>query len=71
MIPAVFKRNRNAFLLVLAHFSHDMCFGILPALNPFIRDDIGLNYAEAGGLIAALTIPAGISQFFGVVRFLY
>ena len=65
MIPIPAKPARNVFLLVFAHFSHDLCFGILPALMPFIRDAMGLNYAQAGGLIAALTIPAGLSQFLG------
>lgn len=58
-------RNRTAWILTFSHFSHDLCSGILPALIPFIRDALGLEYVQAGGLLAALTITTGVSQFIG------
>jgi FSR family fosmidomycin resistance protein-like MFS transporter len=58
-------RNRNLAILTISHFSHDLCFGILPAILPFIRDALNLNYTQVGGLVGALTITAGLSQFLG------
>jgi MFS transporter, FSR family, fosmidomycin resistance protein len=58
-------RNKTVSILTLSHFSHDLCFGILPALLPFIREALNLEYLQAGGLLAALTITAGLAQFLG------
>jgi len=58
-------RNRTTLLLTFFHFSHDLCMGILPALLPFIRNALNLDYLQAGGLLSALIITAGIAQFLG------
>lgn len=60
-----FWHNKTVLILTFSHFSHDLCFGILPSLIPFIRDALGLDYLQTGALLAALTITAGLSQFFG------
>ena len=59
------SRSRTTLLLTYFHFSHDLCLGILPALLPFIRNALGLDYLQAGGLLSALIITSGIAQFLG------
>jgi len=58
-------RNKNTLIIIFSHFSHDLCLGLLPALLPFIRNALELDYLQAGGLLAALMITAGFSQFLG------
>jgi MFS transporter, FSR family, fosmidomycin resistance protein len=47
------------------HLSHDMTTGLLIALLPFIRQDMGLNYFQAGLLVSAYSVTSGLSQIFG------
>ncbi len=47
------------------HGSHDQCAGLLVALLPFIKADLGLSYLRSGLLISAYSITAGVSQFLG------
>ena len=59
------RRNGTTWLLAFFHFSHDLCLGILPALLPFIRNALDLDYLQTGGLLAALIITTGFAQFLG------
>ncbi len=47
------------------HLSHDLSWGLLVALLPFIRADLGLNYLQSGLLASAFTITMGLSQLLG------
>jgi len=47
------------------HFSHDLTTGLLAALLPFIRQDLGLNYLQSGFLVSAFSLTAGFSQLLG------
>ncbi|MFC1957400.1 MFS transporter [Chloroflexota bacterium] len=49
-------------LFVLAHFIHHVVNASLVPLLPFIRDEFSLDYTQAGFLVAAFTLPYGISQ---------
>jgi len=49
-------------LFMLAHFSHHLINALLQPLLPFIRDDFGMNYTQAGWIISAFTLAYGISQ---------
>jgi MFS family permease len=49
-------------LFVLAHFGHHLVSALATPLMPLIRDEFALNYTQAGTLIAAFSIPYGISQ---------
>jgi len=49
-------------LFMLAHFSHHLINALLQPLLPFIRDDFGINYTQAGWIVSAFTLPYGISQ---------
>ena len=69
-----FKRLRGVFnqwggitatYFAYTHGSHDQCAGLLVALLPFIRTDLGLSYMQSGLLLSAYTITAGASQFLG------
>ncbi len=42
-----------------------MTTGLLIALLPFIREDMALNYFQAGLLVSAYSITSGLSQIFG------
>ncbi|MFC1952153.1 MFS transporter [Chloroflexota bacterium] len=55
----------NAAFFVYTHGSHDQCAGLLTALLPFIRVNLGLSYLQSGLLISAYSITAGVSQFLG------
>ena len=68
------KRFRNVYdnwggstaaFFAYAHGSHDQCAGLLIALLPFVRDDLGLNYLQAGLLLSAYSVTSGASQFLG------
>jgi len=54
-----------ATLFIYTHASHDQCAGLLVALLPFIREDLGLSYLQSGLLISVYSITAGGSQFLG------
>ncbi len=69
-----FKRLRGVFdqwggttatYFAYTHGSHDQCAGLLVALLPFIRTDLGLSYMQSGLLLSAYSITAGASQFLG------
>ncbi|MFC1939971.1 MFS transporter [Chloroflexota bacterium] len=47
------------------HLSHDLSIGLLVAILPFIREDLGLNYLQSGLLVSVFTIALGLSQFPG------
>ncbi|MBI4188381.1 MAG: MFS transporter [Chloroflexi bacterium] len=47
------------------HLSHDLCIGLHMALLPLIKEDLGLNYLQAGLLLGAYQIAAGLSQIPG------
>jgi len=55
----------TASFFALTHGSHDQCAGLLVALLPFIRADLGLSYLQSGLLLSAYSITAGASQFLG------
>ena len=57
--------GKFAFFFTYTHLSHDLITGLLVALLPFIRQDIGLNYLQAGFLVSAYSLTAGFSQFLG------
>ena len=69
-----FKRLRGVFnqwggttatFFAYTHGSHDQCTGLLVALLPFIRTDLGLSYMQSGLLLSAYMITSGASQFLG------
>ncbi len=55
----------NAIFFTYTHFSHDLCGGLLVALLPLIKADLGLSYLQSGILLSAFTITGGLSQFPG------
>ncbi len=55
----------TAIYFAYAHGSHDQSAGLLVALLPFIRTDLGLSYMQSGLLLSAYSITAGASQFLG------
>ncbi len=42
-----------------------MTVGLLPALLPFVRQDLELSYLQMGLLLSAYSITAGLSQLLG------
>jgi MFS family permease len=57
--------GKFAFFFTYMHLSHDLTTGLLPALLPFIRQDLGLDYLQSGFLVSAFSLTAGLSQLFG------
>jgi len=57
--------GNTATFFSIIHLSHDLSLGLLVALLPFIRADLGLNYLQSGLLVSAFTITFGLSQFLG------
>ncbi len=49
-------------LFVLAHTGHHLVSALLTPLLPFIRDELVLDYTQAGILFSAFNISYGISQ---------
>ena len=49
-------------LFMIAHFGHHIINSLAIPLLPMIRQDFGLDYTQSGLLVAALTIPYGLSQ---------
>ncbi len=47
------------------HFSHDLMTSLLITMLPFIRQDMMLNYFQAGLLVSAYSITSGLSQILG------
>ncbi len=56
--------GKIALLFNYIHLSHDLAVGLLVALLPFIRQDMGLSYLQSGLLISAYSVTSGISQVF-------
>ena len=54
-----------AFFFTYLHTSHDLTTGLLAALLPFIREDLHLDYLQAGLLVTAFSLTAGLSQLLG------
>jgi predicted MFS family arabinose efflux permease len=59
----VFSSLGMILLFMTAHFAHHLVNALPIPLLPMIRQDFGLDYTQAGLLVAAFTIPYGISQF--------
>jgi MFS family permease len=57
--------GKTALVFSCLHMSHDLTTGLLVALLPFVRQDLGLNYLQAGLLTSAFSLTAGVSQLFG------
>ncbi len=49
-------------LFVLAHLAHHLVTALPVPLLPFIRDDFGLDYMQAGLVISAFGVVYGVSQ---------
>jgi MFS family permease len=49
-------------LFVLAHLTHHLLTALPVPLLPFIRDDFGLTYTQAGLVISAFGVVYGVSQ---------
>lgn len=54
-----------AFFFTYLHMSHDLTTGLLAALLPFIREDLHIDYLQAGFLVTAFALTAGLSQLLG------
>lgn len=49
-------------LFVLAHTGHHLVAALLTPLLPFIRDELSLDYTQAGVLVSAFNLAYGFSQ---------
>jgi MFS family permease len=49
-------------LFLIAHFGHHVFGAMLNPFMPMIRDELHLNYTQAGVVISAFSITSGISQ---------
>jgi predicted MFS family arabinose efflux permease len=58
----LFSFSGMIFLFMTAHFAHHLVNSLPVPLLPMIRQDFSLDYTQAGFLVAAFTIPYGISQ---------
>jgi MFS family permease len=54
--------TKTVILFALAHFSHHVLTAMVTPLLPFIRDDFGLSYAQAGIVLSAFNISYGFGQ---------
>jgi FSR family fosmidomycin resistance protein-like MFS transporter len=57
--------GKSALFFTYTHLSHDLTTGLLAALMPFIRQDLKLDYLQAGFLVSAYALSAGFAQFLG------
>jgi FSR family fosmidomycin resistance protein-like MFS transporter len=57
--------GKSALFFAFMHFTQDLNVGLLVALLPFIRQDLGLDYLKAGLLISANAITSGLAQLLG------
>lgn len=55
----------TATFFTYTHFSHDIIAGLLAALLPLIREDLGIGYLQTGLLLSAYAITSGLFQFLG------
>jgi predicted MFS family arabinose efflux permease len=49
-------------LFVLAHFAHHLLTALPVPMLPFIRDDFGLSYTQAGLVVSAFSLAYGLGQ---------
>ncbi len=49
-------------LFLIAHFGHHVVGAMLNPFMPMIRDELNLNYTQAGVIISAFSITGGIAQ---------
>jgi len=49
-------------LFAVAHFSHHLSTGVLSPLLPLLRQDMALNYFQAGVLVSAFSLSYGFGQ---------
>jgi len=49
-------------LFSVAHFSHHLSTGVLVPLLPLLRQDLGLNYFQAGVLVSSFSLSYGFGQ---------
>jgi MFS transporter, FSR family, fosmidomycin resistance protein len=67
----IFKRTieqwggGTSLFFCYTHLSHDLTTGVLVALLPFVRQEMDLNYFQAGLLVSALAITSGLAQILG------
>jgi len=55
-------------LLTISHLLIDLCQGMVPALLPFLREDIGLTYYAGAGLVFATSAASSVVQpAFGLI----
>ena len=57
--------GKSALFFTYTHLSHDLTTGLLAALLPFIRQDLKLDYLQAGFLVSANALASGLAQFVG------
>ena len=57
--------GKSALFFTYTHLSHDLTTGLLAALMPFIRQDLKLDYLQAGFLVSANALASGFAQFLG------
>jgi MFS transporter, FSR family, fosmidomycin resistance protein len=57
--------GKSALFFTYTHLSHDLTTGLLAALLPFIRQDLKLDYLQAGFLVSANALASGFAQFLG------
>ncbi|MFC2016485.1 MFS transporter [Chloroflexota bacterium] len=50
---------------MVAHFGHHLLGALLVPLLPFIRDDLALDYAQAGWVVSAFMVSYGFGQLPG------
>jgi FSR family fosmidomycin resistance protein-like MFS transporter len=55
----------NAVFFTTIHFCHDMATGLMSAMLPLVRKDLGLNYLETSLLVAVYAIISGAAQIPG------
>ncbi len=54
--------HRHGAAFRAGHFGHHLVMALLQPLMPFIRDDFGISYAEAGWVVSSFTLAYGLSQ---------
>jgi FSR family fosmidomycin resistance protein-like MFS transporter len=55
----------TSLFFCFTHFSQDLTTSLLITLLPFIRQDMALNYFQAGLLVSAFSVTSGLSQILG------
>lgn len=55
----------SALFFTAIHFCHDMATGLMSAMLPLVRKDLGLNYLETSLLVAVYAIISGAAQIPG------